>query len=144
MIRNILLIILKGIYYLFSKEKELIVFSEGYHEMYIDYEKDELGIGDWGWGLGIGPNPQSPIPNPQEYLKEKATPIILLLLSNYFINLMLQENHLPQWLVEEMISYLYTHELIIKSQDIKSVQHVPVSIFPSQVIYSYSVSKIVI
>jgi hypothetical protein len=47
---------------------------------------------------------------------------------------MLQENNLPEWLVEEMISYLYTHELIIKSPDTKSVQHVPVSVFPSQVI----------
>jgi hypothetical protein len=43
---------------------------------------------------------------------------------------MLQENTIP---VDEMLSYLYTHELIMKSSDYNSVQHVPVSIFPSPV-----------
>ncbi len=46
---------------------------------------------------------------------------------------MLQENTPPQWLIDEMLSYIYTHELIMKSSDYKTVSHVPVSIFPSQV-----------
>jgi len=33
------------------------------------FDKNKMGIGDWGlgigdWGLGPIPNPQSPIPNP--------------------------------------------------------------------------------
>ncbi len=46
---------------------------------------------------------------------------------------MMQENSPPEWLIDEMISYFYTHELIMKSSDFKSVQHIPVSIFPSPV-----------
>jgi len=41
------------------------------------FEKNKLGIGDWGlgigdWGLGPIPNPQSPIPNPQKIEKIKT------------------------------------------------------------------------
>jgi hypothetical protein len=57
---------------------------------------------------------------------------------------MSQENTIPQWLIEEMLSYLYTHELIMKTSDYKSVQHVPVSIFPSQVINTNQVSQNII
>jgi len=46
---------------------------------------------------------------------------------------MLQENKLPNWFIEEILSYMYTHELIIKNNDYKSVVHVPISVFPSTV-----------
>ena len=55
---------------------------------------------------------------------------------------MLQENKLPNWLIQEMLSYLYTHELIIKNNDNKSVIHVPVTVFPSSVAIYNLVSKI--
>ena len=52
-----------------------------------NYEKGNLGIGDWGlgigdWGLGPIPNPQSPIPKPQS---PNPIFIILLFLFQFFI-----------------------------------------------------------
>jgi hypothetical protein len=39
----------------------------------------------------------------------------------------------PDWLVNEMIAYLYTSGLLIKSNDLSSAVHLPVVIFPSPV-----------
>jgi hypothetical protein len=39
----------------------------------------------------------------------------------------------PEWLVNEMIAYLYTSGLLIKSKDLTSAVHLPVVIFPSPV-----------
>ncbi len=55
---------------------------------------------------------------------------------------MSDENRIPQWLLDEMISYLYSHDLIMKSTDFKTVQHIPVSVFPSPVkLISFSFPK---
>ena len=42
---------------------------------------------------------------------------------------------LPEWIVEEMISYLYMNGMIMKQNDLNSVSHIPVSVFPSPVRY---------
>ena len=58
---------------------------------------------------------------------------------------------LPQWIVDEMISFLYSNGLVMKNKDLSGTTHVPVSIFPSPVnklikkfYFLYLVCKIVI
>jgi glutathione synthetase len=41
--------------------------------------------------------------------------------------------NLPQWIVNEMISYLYTHGLVMKTKDLSGVCHAPMSVFPSPI-----------
>lgn len=38
---------------------------------------------------------------------------------------------LPDWIVEEMISFLYSNGLVMKNKDLSGVTHVPISVFPS-------------
>lgn len=40
---------------------------------------------------------------------------------------------LPDWVVDEMVSYLYVNGMIIKNKDSTGVAHVPVTVFPSNV-----------
>jgi hypothetical protein len=42
-------------------------------------------------------------------------------------------NELPEYIVDEMIAYLYTNGAKIKKSDFKSVVHSPISIFPVEV-----------
>ncbi len=43
------------------------------------------------------------------------------------------QNNLPEYVIEEMLSYLYSNKLILKNKDFSGVVHVPVMIFPSPV-----------
>jgi hypothetical protein len=40
---------------------------------------------------------------------------------------------IPEWLANEMVSYLYTSGLLIKNKDLTSAVHLPVVVFPSPV-----------
>jgi hypothetical protein len=47
-----------------------------------------------------------------------------------------EQNNLPSWLIEEMLAYLYSNNIIMKNKDLSGVVHVPVMINPSPVLYS--------
>ena len=40
---------------------------------------------------------------------------------------------LPEWVANEMVSYLYSQGMVIKNADLSGVVHVPVVVFPSPV-----------
>lgn len=40
---------------------------------------------------------------------------------------------LPQWIVDEMISFLYSNGLVMKNNDLSGTLHIPVTVFPSPV-----------
>ena len=40
---------------------------------------------------------------------------------------------LPQWVVDEMVSYLYANGMIMKTKDLTGVCHVPVVVLPTPV-----------
>jgi hypothetical protein len=44
---------------------------------------------------------------------------------------------LPQWIVDEMVSFLYTNGLVMKDKTMTSAIHVPVTVFPTPVIYKF-------
>ena len=46
---------------------------------------------------------------------------------------MLKEKTIPESVEKEMLAYLYMNNLIIKTQDLSSVTHVPISVFPTPV-----------
>lgn len=47
------------------------------------------------------------------------------------------EKNIPQYIVDEMVSYLYSHGLLIKSKDGNSCVHVPSIIYPSPIVKSF-------
>jgi len=53
-----------------------------------------------------------------------------------------EQNSLPSWLIEEMLAYLYSNNLILKKKDNSGVEHVPVMIDPSPVIYHFIIKLI--
>jgi hypothetical protein len=44
---------------------------------------------------------------------------------------------LPEWIIDEMISYLYTNGMVLKNKELNGVVHVPVTVFPSPVVKSF-------
>jgi hypothetical protein len=40
---------------------------------------------------------------------------------------------LPEWIVEEMVTYLYSNGVVMKNKDLSGVTHIPVVVFPSPV-----------
>jgi hypothetical protein len=40
---------------------------------------------------------------------------------------------LPQWVVDEMVSYLYANGMVMKTKDLTGVCHVPVVVLPTPV-----------
>ena len=40
---------------------------------------------------------------------------------------------LPQWIVDEMVSFLYTSGLVMKNKTMTGAIHVPVTVFPTPV-----------
>lgn len=42
----------------------------------------------------------------------------------------IQNFNLPQWLIEEMIAFLYSKGAVLKTKDLKSVLHVPIVPLP--------------
>ena len=48
-----------------------------------------------------------------------------------------QEKSLPQYIQDEMVSYLYTNGLIMPRSDKKSVTHIPVTVYPSPIVKTF-------
>ena len=46
------------------------------------------------------------------------------------------EKNIPKYIVDEMVSYLYSHGLLIKSKDSNTCVHVPTIIYPSPIVKS--------
>lgn len=46
---------------------------------------------------------------------------------------MLKENTLPDWIVDEMISYLYINGVVFKNKENTGAVHTPVVVYPSPV-----------
>ena len=45
--------------------------------------------------------------------------------------------NLPEWIVDEMVAYLYTNGMVIKNKELNGVVHVPVIAFPSPMLKSF-------
>lgn len=46
-------------------------------------------------------------------------------------------SNIPKYIADEMISYLYTHGLLIKSKDTNTCTHVPIIVYPSPIVKSF-------
>ena len=46
---------------------------------------------------------------------------------------MINNDILPNWLIDEMMAYLYSNNLILKNKDLSGVVHVPIMVYPSPV-----------
>lgn len=44
---------------------------------------------------------------------------------------------IPDWVVNEMVSYLYSHGMIMKNKRFDGVSHIPITVFPSPVVKSF-------
>jgi hypothetical protein len=50
---------------------------------------------------------------------------------------MIKDKTIPDSVEKEMLAYLYMNNLIMKTNDLSSVTHIPVSIFPTPVFKNF-------
>ena len=49
---------------------------------------------------------------------------------------------LPEWVINEMIAYLYSNGMVLRNKDHTGVVHVPIVVYPSFVFYLLDFSLI--